>query len=189
MEAALRGESLLAPRARAHVMCAFYTDPVQQVVGENWHRDPLEIITLSTSFFQQQPSESASRKQENFAARQAFANRYGGFDSVHPWHDDTHNDKFRADPFGTFDSTSAVICDRSIESVLVHNDCQCIGDNAFTIDDQHLALMADHSNAQIARKLLLPFDFAGLFVRKLSLAFAFAEIVEACDKQISRAVM
>ena len=64
--------------------------------------------------------------------------------------------------------------------MLVQDDRQCIGDSAFIIYDQHLALMAVYSYAKIVRKLSLAFAFAVQIV---------AKIVEACDKQISRAFM
>jgi len=65
--------------------------------------------------------------QVDLAIRQTFANRCSGFDSVHPFHADVHNDQFRADPLRTFDSTNTVICHRSIKFEKVEDLCQRSG--------------------------------------------------------------
>jgi hypothetical protein len=108
-------------------------------------RQDLELVALGAGAFQQVGRRRLAGEEQDLAARQELADVDGRLDAVHVGHDHVADDEVGLDRTGALDGSGAGVDGRSVETGLVEDDGQGIGDDLLVVYDKDLALVVQSS--------------------------------------------
>src|SRR5215475_14733249 len=97
----------------------------------------LKLMSLGTGLFQQVSGSCLAGEEQDLAAGKNLANTNCGLDAVHIRHNDIADDQVRTAFTRAVDCGGSRVDGRSIESVLIQNDRQSIGDHPLIVHYQY----------------------------------------------------
>ena len=109
----------------------------EQILRMNRLSQDFELMSFGSRLFQQIGCSRLSGEEKNLAGRQELADVDRGVDSVHVVHDDVADNQIWTLAARFLDGAGAAIDSGCGKSVLIEDDCQCVGDYALVIDYQY----------------------------------------------------
>jgi len=100
----------------------------------------IELVALSPRFFEQISCSCLSREEQDLAPGQELADANRSFNAVHVRHDHVADDEFRLGLSCAVDCGRAGINGGRVESVLVENYGEGVGNHTFIVNDENSGL-------------------------------------------------
>jgi hypothetical protein len=130
----------------------------------DWLGENFKLVPLRPGFIKQIRGRGLPGEQQDFARGQDVPDGDRRVDAAKIGHDDVADQHIRAKGFGQLDSLAAAVSRNRIESILVENDYEGIGDDPLVVGDEHF-----RSQSCLGHSFLF-FGFRALAIKTTPLA-------------------